>query len=81
MITDIFHALVLLGALSCAIIAVRAKDLLVAVVMLGAMSLLVAIEFYILQAPDVAITEAAVGAGLSTAIYLVAVEKTKRMEE
>jgi energy-converting hydrogenase B subunit D len=81
MIADIFQALVLFGALSCAIIAVRAKDLLVAVVMLGAMSLLVAIEFYILQAPDVAITEAAVGAGLSTAIYLVAVEKTKRMEE
>ncbi|MCX6802849.1 MAG: DUF4040 domain-containing protein [Candidatus Diapherotrites archaeon] len=81
MIADIFHALVLLGALACAIIAVRAKDLLVAVVMLGAMSLLVATEFYILQAPDVAITEAAVGAGLSTAIYLVAVEKTKRMEE
>ncbi|MEM0359999.1 MAG: hydrogenase subunit MbhD domain-containing protein [Candidatus Diapherotrites archaeon] len=81
MIADIFHALVLLGALFCAIMAVRAKDLLIAVVLLGAMSLLVATEFYILQAPDVAITEAAVGAGLSTAIYLVAVEKTKRMEE
>ena len=49
--------------------------------MLAAMSLLLSLEFYLLQAPDVAITEAAVGAGLSTAIFIIAIGKTRRFEE
>ena len=39
---------------------------------LGAFSLCLALEYYILQAPDVAIAEAAIGAGLSTVIYIIA---------
>ena len=38
-------------------------------------------EFYILQAPDVAIAEAGIGAGLTTAIYIVAIRGTTRWEE
>jgi len=45
------------------------------------MSLLLSLEFYILQAPDVAIAEAAIGAGLTTAIYILAIRGTRRMEE
>jgi energy-converting hydrogenase B subunit D len=38
-------------------------------------------EFYVLQAPDVAIAQAGVGACLSTAIIIIAIKRTKRMEE
>lgn len=41
---------------------------------LSAFSLLSALLFYLLRAPDVAITEAAVGAGVSTLIYLWALK-------
>jgi len=38
----------------------------------------VSLEFYILQAPDVAIAEAGIGAALTTAIYVIAVRRTRR---
>ena len=77
----ILHFILLAGILLAAFFAVWHKDLLVCAVLLGIMSLLLSLEFYLLQAPDVAITEAAVGAGLSTAIFIVAVLKTRRYEE
>jgi len=54
------------------------KDLIVAAIILGAFSLLLALEFYLLQAPDVAIAEAGVGAAISTAIYILAIKATRR---
>jgi len=54
------------------------KDLIVAAIILGAFSLLLALEFYLLGAPDVAIAEAGVGAAISTAIYILAIKGTKR---
>ena len=63
-----------------ALFAVKTRDLLVATVSLAAMSLLLSLEFYILEAPDVAIAEAAIGAGLTTAIYILAIKRTDRTE-
>ena len=44
------------------------------------MSLLLSMEFYMLHAPDVAIAEAAVGAGVVTAIVVYGIAKTERWE-
>jgi energy-converting hydrogenase B subunit D len=63
------------------ILAVWFKDLLSSVLALAAASLLVSLEFYVLQAPDVAIAEAGIGAALTTAIYVIAVRRTQRKEE
>ena len=62
-------------------LAVWFKDLLSSVLALAAASLLVSLEFYILQAPDVAIAEAGIGAALTTAIYVIAIRRTMRKEE
>ncbi len=64
-----------------AIIAAEMKDLLSAAISLGVMSLVVSILFYMLQAPDVAITEAAIGAALSMAVVIFAIRSTKRWEK
>ncbi len=64
-----------------AIIAAEMKDLLSAAIALGVMSLIVSILFYMLQAPDVAITEAAIGAALSMAVIIFAIRSTKRWEK
>jgi len=74
------QVLVLMGIIISAFFALRFKDLIASVISLAIMSLLLSIEFYILQAPDVAIAEAAVGAGLSTAIYVIAIRKTRRWD-
>jgi energy-converting hydrogenase B subunit D len=62
----------------CAILVARFKDLLHAVIALGALSLLLALLFYLLQAPDVAVAEAGIGAAITTAVYIVAIRATKR---
>ncbi|MEA3559010.1 MAG: DUF4040 domain-containing protein [Candidatus Thermoplasmatota archaeon] len=75
------HMIVLLGIVGSALMVVKFKDLVSATIALAACSLLVSLEFFILQAPDVAIAEAAVGAGLTTAILIFAIKGTRRREE
>lgn len=77
---DILHILILVGLMITAYLAVRSRDLMACAVMLGVFSFLLSLEFYILQAPDVAIAEAGIGAGLTTAIFVMAVKKTSRWE-
>ena len=57
------------------------KDLLNAVIAAACVSLLAAVLFYLLQAPDVAMAEASIGAALTTAIFVIAIRKTTRSEE
>ena len=75
------QALVLAGLLVTGLLIVSFKDLLAAAIAFAAFSLLLSLEFYLLQAPDVAIAEAGIGAGLTTAIFIIAIRGTKRYEE
>jgi len=63
-----------------AVFSLASKDLLHSVIALSAISLLSTLLFYILRAPDVAITEAAVGAGVTTVIFVWALRNTDRMD-
>ena len=75
------HNVVLLTVLATCIIAVVLKDLLYAVIILAGASMALAVVFYMLQAPDIAITEAVINAGIATVLYVVAISRTKREEE
>lgn len=75
MIEIILLLLVVLG-----ILALQFKDLISAVIALAVYSLLAALLFYLLHAPDVAIAEAAVGAGVATVIFVWVIGKTERRE-
>ena len=77
----LLQALVLLGLIVTAVLIISFKDLLAAALAFAAFSLLLSLEFYLLQAPDVAIAEAGIGAGLTTAIFIIAIRGTKRFEE
>ncbi len=63
-----------------AILAVEWKDLLAAAVGMAAVSLFASFLFFMLQAPDVAMTEAAIGAALSGAVFIFAIKRTQRYE-
>ena len=76
-IEAIFILLMLVAAVATSVF----RDLISALVMCAAVSLLASLLFYLLDAPDVAMAEAAIGAGLTTAMFVVAVSKTKRYEE
>ncbi len=78
---EAIHIILPILIVVAAAFAVSMKDLIAAAIAVAAMSLLLSLEFYILQAPDVAIAEAGVGACLTTAILVIAIKATKRMEE
>ena len=59
---------------------VRTRNLFVAVMLMGIASLLIAANFFILDAADVALTEAAIGAGISTVLFLGALALTSERE-
>ncbi|MEW5826579.1 MAG: hydrogenase subunit MbhD domain-containing protein [Candidatus Bipolaricaulota bacterium] len=80
-IEGLLHVILLVLIVAGGVMAVRFKDLLASVLALAAASLLVSLEFYLLQAPDVAIAEAGIGAALTTAVYIVALRRTNRKEE
>jgi energy-converting hydrogenase B subunit D len=67
--------------IAAAIYAVIQKDLLYAVIATSVISLILSIFFYILQAPDVALTEAAIGAALTTIIFVITIRNTERYED
>lgn len=71
---------VLLAFLVMSIVAVEMKDLLYAVIILGAVDVLAAVAFYFMAAPDIAITQIAVTAGLSVFIFVIVIGKTRRLE-
>ena len=77
----IFITLLIIVMLIGAIVSCILKDLLSSVIVAGVVSLIASILFYFLQAPDVAMAEAAIGAALTTAIFIFAIKKTKRQEE
>ncbi len=74
MILDI---LVILGLVVSAILAVHFEKLLSAVIALCVSGLFAAAAFLIMHAPDVAISEAAVGAALCPLIFIVALKKIR----
>jgi multicomponent Na+:H+ antiporter subunit B len=63
-----------------AVAIVRLKDLFAAVMLAGIFSLLSASLFTVMDAVDVAFTEAAVGAGISTILMLATLSLTSRQE-
>lgn len=71
--------LAMLGlAVVCAAGAVTVRDLLASVILLAAFSLFMCLLWLAMGAVDVAFTEAAVGAGVTTVLLVVAVFKTER---
>ncbi len=64
-----------------AMIAIHKKDLLHSVILLGIVNTSLAAVFFILKAPDIAITQIAITAALETFIFIIAVHKTERREE
>jgi len=71
---EILHLTILAVILVSGFFALWFRNLLSSVIALAVLSLFVSLEFFYMQAPDVAIAEAGIGAGLSTAIYMIALK-------
>lgn len=61
-----------------AVVALKVKDLLVAVVMMSVFSFLMALLFIAMGAIDVGFTEAVIGAGVTGILFVVVIYQTTR---
>lgn len=79
--SEVFDILLLLFLIATALAVARTKDLLAAAIIFSSYSLVMSLLWQHRDAPDVAMTEAAVGAGITTVLFLVAIGRTKRREK
>lgn len=79
MLEAIIIALLVLLIVTSLLVAVS-SDLFAAVMLFGMFSLLLATLFVALGAPDVAFTEAAVGGGISTILFLATISATRGID-
>ncbi len=81
MIYFILISILFMLIIAAAVYAILQRDLLYATIATGIISLILSILFFLLQAPDVALTEAAIGVALTTIIFIITVRNTVRMED
>lgn len=71
----VLEYILLVGVIVCAIAAPLCKRLLASVIVYMALSLMMAVLWSLLQSPDLAITEAAVGAGVTSILFFLTLKK------
>ena len=73
--------LMLLFLIACAIAVCVTRSLLASVIIYMSFSGIMSIIWIVLESPDLAITEAAVGAGLSTILFILTLRKLRKADE
>ena len=76
-----FEIILLVFLLVCAVAAALTRRLLVSVIIYMGYSLVMSLIWVLLQSPDLAITEAAVGAGVTSLLFFVTLRKIDRIHE
>lgn len=74
--TDLLVGLLLALLVAVALATTLARDVVLTTVLFGAYSLGLAVLWLVFTAPDVALTEAAVGAGVTSSLFVVAIRET-----
>jgi uncharacterized MnhB-related membrane protein len=77
---EVLNVILVVFLIACAVAVERTKDLLGAVIIFAAYSLVIAVLWLLLRAPDVALTEAAIGAGVTTILFVAVISRTRRGE-
>ena len=78
---EALNVVLLLFILLCAVAVGRAKSLLASVIIFMAQGLAMSIVWILLRSPDLAITEAAVGAGITSILMFAALKKIHAIDE
>ncbi len=76
-ITEIIKILLLILMIACAVSVNITRSLLQAIIVFRASSSLMCITWILMESPDLAITEAAVGAGVSSVLFLAALRQIR----
>ena len=77
----LFESVLLLSLIVCAMSVAFTKDLLTSIIIFMSYSLIMCIIWMILQSPDLAITEAAVGAGVTSILFFLTLKKIRAIRK
>lgn len=77
----LFECILLLCLIVCAMSVAFTKDLLTSIIIFMSYSLLMCVIWIILQSPDLAITEAAVGAGVTSILFFLTLKKIRAIRK
>ena len=73
--------LVAAAMIGVALVAIHVERLAMAILAAGLVSLLASVQFVFLAAPDVAMTEAAIGSGLTTFFFFFVLGRVRKGEK
>lgn len=76
---QVIRIILMLGLIVCAISVSAVRNLLASVVIFMTYSLVMAIIWILLQSTDLAVTEAAVGAGITTLLFFVTLKELEKI--
>lgn len=77
----VFEIILLVCLIVCAVSVSVTKDLLTSIVIFMSYSLIMCVIWVLLQSPDLAITEAAVGAGVTSILFFVTLKKIRAIRK
>ena len=77
---DTIITILFIFLLICAVAASLAKDTLACIVLFSAYSLVMAVVWILMESPDLAITEAAVGAGVTGILFYATLKRIDQID-
>ncbi len=77
---ELFNFILLIILIIVVIVVAQIRDLLSAVILFTVFNLILSLLWQQMRAPDVAITEAALGAGVTAVLLVATISKTRRQE-
>lgn len=78
---QIFSILLLTFLIVCAVAVSFSKNLLNSIILFMSYSLIMSMVWILIESPDLAVTEAAVGAGITSVLFFVTLKKIHRIRE
>lgn len=76
----LFEIILLVSLIVCSVSVGFTRDLLTSIVIFMSYSLIMCVIWVLLQSPDLAITEAAVGAGVTSILFFITLKKIKAIQ-
>lgn len=78
---EVFRIILLVFLVICSIAASLAKNTLISVIIFMSYSVVMSVIWALLKAPDLAITEAAVGAGVTSVLFFITLKKIRLIRD
>ena len=79
--STVFRILLLIGLLVCAVATALVKKPMRAVIIYMAYSIIMSVVWLLLESPDLAITEAAVGAGITGILFFLTLRRINLIDK